>query len=72
MDVMHIALCVYGPGHVLLGTMDSEGVVWSNQVVIFRIKQGLVYSMHECYLGKLVDGACRKNRGELIFTLRDL
>ncbi|MCI3943845.1 Prophage PssSM-02, Orf7 [Pseudomonas syringae] len=71
MDVIKVRLCVYGQNNTRLGTMDSEGVIRSNRSIIFRVRAGDVYSMHESYLGKLVDGVCRTARGELIFTLRE-
>nr|WP_057435056.1 hypothetical protein [Pseudomonas syringae group genomosp. 3] len=72
MDVTQVRLCVYGQHNTRLGTMDSEGVIRSDRAVIFRVRGGAVYSMHESYLGKLVGGVCRTPRGELIFTLRDM
>ncbi|EGH46333.1 MULTISPECIES: hypothetical protein [Pseudomonas syringae group] len=71
MDVIKVRLCVYGQNNSRLGTMDSEGVIRSDQAVIFRVRDGAVYSMHESYLGKLVEGGCRTSRGELIFALRE-
>ncbi|PYD92329.1 hypothetical protein DNF23_12995 [Pseudomonas syringae pv. pisi] len=71
MDFTKVRLCVYGQNNTRLGTMDSEGVVRSDRAVIFRVRDGAVYSMHESYLGKLVNGVCRTSRDELIFTLRD-
>lgn len=72
MDVTKVRLCVYGQHNTRLGTMDSKGVIRSDRAVIFRVRNGAVYSMHESYLGKFVDGVCRTPRGELIFTLRDM
>ncbi|OBS33023.1 hypothetical protein A9K81_20400 [Pseudomonas syringae pv. syringae] len=72
MDVTKVRLRVYGQNDTVLGTMDSEGVIRSDRAVIFRVRHGAVYSMHESYLGKLVGGVCRTPRGELIFTLRDM
>ncbi|KPW19750.1 hypothetical protein ALO83_102689 [Pseudomonas cannabina pv. alisalensis] len=71
MDVTKVRLCVYGQNNSRLGTMDSEGVIRSDRAVIFRVRDCAVYSMHEGYLGKLVDGVCRTSRGELLFILRD-
>ncbi|MEQ4284488.1 hypothetical protein [Pseudomonas syringae] len=71
MDVIKVRLCVYGQNNSRLGTMDSEGVIRTDRAVIFRVIDGAAYSMHESYLGKLVDGVCRTSRGELIFILRD-
>lgn len=71
MDDTEVRLCVYGQNSTKLGTMDSEGVIRSDRALIFRVRDGAVYSVHESYLGKLVDGVCRTTRGELIFTLRD-
>jgi len=70
MDVIKIGLCVYGKTNVRLGVMDGEGIIRSNRAVIFRVLKGAVYSAHGSYLGKLVDGVCRTDRGDLIFTLR--
>ncbi len=72
MDVTKVRLCIYGQNDTLLGTMDSEGVIRSDRAVIFRVRDGTVYSMHESYLGKLVDGVCCTPRGEVIFTVRDM
>lgn len=72
MDVTKVRLCIYGQNDTMLGTMDSEGVIRSDRAVIFRVRDGAVYSMHESYLGKLIGGVCRAQRGELIFTLREM
>ncbi|SFO58988.1 hypothetical protein SAMN05444065_14115 [Pseudomonas syringae] len=72
MDVTKVRLCIYGQNDTLLGTMDSEGVIRSDRAVIFRVRDGAVYSMHESYLGKLVGVVCRTPRGEVIFTVRDM
>jgi hypothetical protein len=72
MDVTKVRLCIYGQNDTLLGTMDSEGVIRSDRAVIFRVRDGAVYSMHESYLGKLVGGVCCTPRGEVIFTVRDM
>lgn len=72
MDVTKVRLCIYGENETLLGTMDSEGIIRSDRAVIFRVRDGAVYSMHESYLGKLVGGVCRTPRGEVIFTVRDM
>ncbi|KPY07521.1 hypothetical protein ALO54_101605 [Pseudomonas syringae pv. philadelphi] len=71
MDVTKVRRCVYGQHNIRLGNMDSEGVIRSDRAVIFRVRGDAVYSMHENYLGKLIDGVCRTGRGELIFTLRE-
>lgn len=72
MDVTKVRLCIYGQNDTMLGTMDSEGVIRSDRAVIFRVRDGAVYSMHESYLGKLIGGVCRTQRGDLIFTLREM
>lgn len=72
MDVTKVRLCIYGQNDTMLGTMDSEGVIRSDRAVIFRVRDGAVYSMHDSYLGKLIGGVCRTQRGELIFTLREM
>lgn len=71
MDVIKVRLCVYGQNNTKLGTMDNEGVIRSDQAVIFRVRDGAVYSMHGSYLGRVVDGVCRTDRGQIIFTLRE-
>nr|WP_238418390.1 hypothetical protein [Pseudomonas cannabina] len=71
MDVSKVKRCVYGQRNIRLGNMDSEGIIRSDRAVIFRVRRDAVYSMHENYLGKLIDGVCRTGRGELIFTLRE-
>lgn len=72
MDVTKVRLCIYGQNDTILGTMDSEGVIRSDRAVIFRVRDGAVYSMHDSYLGKLIGGVCRTQRGELILTLREM
>ena len=71
MDVTTVGSCVYGQTNTRLGTMDNEGVIRSDRAVIFRVRDSAVYSMHESYLGRLVDGVCRTDRGQIIFTLRE-
>lgn len=63
MDVTKVGFCVYGQTNTRLGTMDSEGVIRSDRAVIFRVRDGAVYSMHESYMGRLVGGVCRTDRG---------
>lgn len=61
---------VYSPNSVKLGQMDDQGVVRAGDTVIFRVENGAIYSMHGGYLGKLINGVGKTNRGEMLFSLR--
>lgn len=60
---------VFGQNNAKLGWMDSEGIIRSEGTVIFRVVNGAIYSMHGGYLGRLMDGVGKTDRGQLIFRL---
>lgn len=60
---------VYGPKNARLGRRAVDGNIWSGRILIFRIIDDRVYSMHEQYLGRLKYGMAMTDRGELIFTI---
>jgi hypothetical protein len=70
MQITNADFEVYGQNNAKLGWMDGQGVVRSNEVVIFRVENGVIYSMHGSYLGRLMDGVGKTDRGQLIFSLR--
>lgn len=61
---------VYGPYNAKLGLRCADGNIWSGRILIFRIIDDRVYSMHEQYLGRLKYGMAITDRGELIFMVR--
>jgi hypothetical protein len=69
MDIGRSDFEVYGQNNARLGWMDSEGIIRSNETVIFRVVNGSIYSMHGGYLGRLLDGVGKTDRGQLIFRL---
>lgn len=71
MDISENTVEVYGQNDAKLGRMDSQGIVRWGETVIFRVVNGVIYSMHGGYLGRLLNGVGKTDRGQLIFTLRD-
>lgn len=59
---------VYGLNGYKIGRLDREGLIWSGGVIVMRVVEGRIYSMHRKYLGRLKDGVGKTDRGEVIFT----
>lgn len=59
---------VYGLNNYKIGRLDRNGIIWSGDVIVMRVVESRIYSMHHKYLGRFKDGVGKTDRGELIFT----
>ncbi len=59
---------VYGLNDYKIGRLDINGLIWSGDVIVMRVVEGRIYSMHQKYLGRFKDGIGKTDRQEVIFT----
>lgn len=64
-----VGMEAYGINGVLLGRMESDGCIRKDGVMIFKIVDGMVYSMHEQCLGRYANGVGKHWGGMTIFSL---
>lgn len=69
MEVDQVGWIAYGSNRVQLGRLDEDGCVRYGGSVVFRIKGGAIYSMHDLYLGRMTHSIGSTDRGELLFVL---
>lgn len=69
MDVNQVGWIAYGSNRVQLGRLDKDGCIRHHGVVVFRIKDDAIYSMHDRYLGRMMHSVGSTDKGELLFVL---
>lgn len=72
MEVVKPGNRVFGRNGVELGHVDEQGLIWSNNAVVFRIVRGSVYSAHDQHLGKLKGGIGVTSRGQILFSVEGI
>lgn len=63
---------VYRSDGVMIGLMDRYGCVFTKDVngaLLFKVREGKVYSLHDQFLGRFLDGVAKTDHGEVIFTV---